>query len=51
MNRLNEYNKKRNFDKTQEPKGILKKENKKNMSLLDIFFIFLYINQHSYKDP
>ena len=30
MNRLNEYNKKRNFNKTQEPKGILKKEKQKN---------------------
>ena len=34
MNRLNEYNKKRNFDKTQEPKGILKKENKKNIFVI-----------------
>lgn len=34
MNRLNEYNKKRNFNKTQEPKGILKKENKKNIFVI-----------------
>lgn len=34
MNRLNEYNKKRNFNKTQEPKGILKKEKQKNIFVI-----------------
>lgn len=42
-----------NLDINEEDKEYLisKKKIKKNMSLLDIFFIFLYINQHSYKDP